>query len=104
PRVASVAPVGEPAPRELTRRRLAALAFVLAVHPDQLAGAGVERDDGAACAGGRVEDAVRHQRRRLELEFRPRAERVGLEPPGDLELVEVVLVDLVERGIPRARQ
>src|SRR6185295_11687369 len=45
---AGAGPVGEAAARQLARRRLAALAFVLAVHPDQLPGAGVERDHGAA--------------------------------------------------------
>ena len=46
----AVGPVREAASGELARRRFAALAFVLAVHPQQFAGAGVERDDGArAC-------------------------------------------------------
>ena len=97
-------PVGEAAARELPRRRLAALAFVLAVHPHHLAGDGVERDDGAARAGGGVDDAVDHQRRRLEVELGARAERVGLEAPRDLELVEVVFGDLVERRVPCAGQ
>ena len=92
----------EAAARQLPRRRLAALAFVLAVHPQHLAGAGVERDDRAARAGGRVDDAVDHQRRRLEVELGTRAERVGLEPPRDFELVEVVFVDLIERRIAGA--
>src|SRR6185436_11966371 len=42
-----------------------------------------------------------HQRRPFELEFGTRAEVVGLEPPGDFELIEVAGVDLVQRGIPR---
>ena len=86
----------------MPRRGLAALAFVLAVHPQHLAGRGVERHDGAARAGGRVEDAVDHQRRGLEVELRPRTERVGLEAPGHLQLVEVVAVDLVERPVAAA--
>ena len=45
-----------------------------------------------------------HQRRRLEVELRPRAERVGLEPPGDFELVEVVRVDLIERRVARVAE
>ena len=44
---ATVAPVGDAAPGELTRRRFTALALVLAVHPQQLARLAVERDDGA---------------------------------------------------------
>ena len=39
----SVAPVREAAARQLPRRRRTARAFVLAVHPQQLAGRGVER-------------------------------------------------------------
>ena len=47
PRLPAVAPVREAAARQLPRRRRAARAFVLAVHPEHLAGRGVERDDGA---------------------------------------------------------
>src|SRR5207247_6794672 len=61
------------------------------------AGRGVERDDGAAAAGCRIQHAVHHQRRRLEVECRARAERVGLEPPGDLEVLEIARGDLIER-------
>src|SRR5207249_4145038 len=43
PLFAAIAPVGEPAAGELAGRRLAALAFALAVHPHQLAGRGAER-------------------------------------------------------------
>ena len=101
---ASIRPVRETAARELTRRFLAALALVLAVHPLHLAGGGIERDDRASRAGGRVEPATDHQRRRLEVELGPRSEVVGLEPPRHLEVVEVVLVDLIERLVARARQ
>ena len=97
PRRPSVRPVREAAARELTRRFLAALALVFAVHPLHLAGRGIERDDRAARAGGRVDPSADHQRRRLEVELRPRSEVVGLEPPGHFEFVEVVLVDLIER-------
>ena len=38
-RFRAVGPVREPAARELARRRFAALAFVLAVHPEHFAGA-----------------------------------------------------------------
>ena len=107
PRILSssaVGPVREPASRELTRRRLAALPLVLAVHPQQLAGGRVERDDGAARAGGRVENAVDHQRRPLQIELGTRSEEIRLEAPGDLEGLEVVLVNLIERRVTRARQ
>ena len=102
---AAVGPVGQrrgptaaaapPAPRG---------AFGIAVHPQQLAGRGVERHHRAARAAGRVEHAADHQRRAFELVFRARAEAVGLEAPGDFELVEVARVDLIERRVPGAAQ
>ena len=104
PRLAAVGPVREPASRKLTGRRFAALPFVLAVHPDHLAGCRVECDHGAARAGRGVDDAVDHQRRALEVELGPGSERVGLEAPRDLELVEVVFVDLIERRVACVRQ
>src|SRR4029077_14524731 len=64
-------------------------------------GGGVERDDGAPRSAGRIDNALDHQRRRLELEFRTRPEAVGLEPPRDLERVEVRGVDLIERRVAR---
>ena len=51
-----------------------------------------------------VEHAVDHQRRRLEIEVRPDAEDIGLEPPGDLQLAEVLGVDLIVRHIASASQ
>ncbi len=98
----AVAPVREPAARELTGRRRAARAFGVAVNPEQLAGGRVERDHGPAGAGGRVQHALDHQRRPFELVLRARAEAVGLEAPGHLEVVEVLPVDLIERRIPAA--
>ena len=103
-RVVAVLPVREAAARELARRDLAALAFVEPMHPEQLAVAGVERDDGAARARRRVDDAVDHQRRRLKVVFAVRAEIVGLEAPRDLEPAEVARVDLVERRVARVAE
>src|SRR5262249_11974944 len=51
-------------------------------------------------SAGRIDDAFHHQRRRLELVLRPRPEVVCLEPPGDLKLVEIAGVDLIERRVP----
>src|SRR6185436_11184656 len=89
-----------PAARQLPRRRRAARPLVLAVHPEQLARRAVERDHRAARARRGIDDALDHQRRGFELIFRPRTEAVGLEPPRDLELAEVVGVDLIERRVP----
>ena len=74
------------ATRQLARRDRGAVAFAVAVRPDQLAGSAVERDDRSARAAGRVEHAFDRQRRAFELELGARAEVVGLEPPRDLEL------------------
>ena len=102
--VLAVGPVGEAAARELARRGFAPGPFVLLVHPQHLAGRGVEPDDRAARAGGDVDHAVGHQRRGFPVVFGSRAERVSLEAPGHLELAEVVLVDLIEGRIVRVRE
>ena len=86
----AVGPVGQAAARKLPRRCRAARAFILAVHPHQFARGGIERDDRAARPGRGVEHAVDHQRRGFELIFGPRTQTVGLEAPGDFQLVEVV--------------
>src|SRR5689334_2177297 len=98
---APIGPVRETAPRELARRGLAAGAFELLVHPEEFARRGIERDHGATRAGGHVDDAVDHQRRRLVVVLGPSAQLIGLEAPRDFELVEVVLGDLIERRVPR---
>src|SRR5262249_6249087 len=49
----------------------------------------------------RIDDALHHQRRRLELVLGARSEVVGLESPRDLERAEVAGVDLIERRVPR---
>jgi hypothetical protein len=67
------------------------------VHPALRAGGGVQRDDRSASPGGRVQHAVDHERRRLELELGRWAEVLGLEPPGNFEIVEVGRADLIER-------
>ena len=84
----AVGPVREAAARELPRRVDGARAFLLGMHPDQLAGLRVERDHRSPRAAGRVDHALHHQRRPLELELGARAEVVGFEAPRNLELVE----------------
>jgi hypothetical protein len=100
----AVGPVGEAAAGEFARRRFAARPLVFLVHPQHLAGRGIEPDHRAARAGGDVDHPVGHQRRGFPVVFGTRAERVGLETPRDLELAEIVLVDLVERRIVRVRE
>ena len=98
----AVAPIAEPAARKRPRAFGAALAFVEAERPQQFAGDGVERDDGAAGAGGGIDDAIDGQRRAFQLVLRPAAEHVGLEAPGDFKILEIVAVDLIERQIAAA--
>jgi hypothetical protein len=71
------------------------------MHPQQLAGGGVDRDRIAMFTGGRIQDAVDHQRRGLQIEVRTLAEILRPEAPGDLQLIEVSCRDLIERRIPR---
>ena len=103
-RRAAIGPIREAAARQLTRCFLTALALVDAVHPLHLTRRGVERHNCAARARGCVEHAADHQRRRLEVELRPRAEVVGLEAPCHFERAEVRRADLIERRIASARQ
>src|SRR4029077_8579784 len=98
----AVRPVGDATARELARRDSGAVAFTVAVRPDQLPAPPVQRDDRPARAGGGIQDALDRERRPFELELGARAEVVGLEPPGALELVEIGGVHLIQRGILRA--
>ena len=99
--VFTVSPVRQAASGEPPRRRLAALAFVQAVHPLHLAGCGIQGDNRAPGAGRRIEDAVGHERRGLQVELGLRPQVVGLEPPRDFEVPEIAGVDLIERRVPR---
>ena len=102
PLLRAVGPVGEAAPGELARRVGGAGSLVLAVRPEQLARDRIQGYGRAARSRRRVEDAVHHERRPLEFVLRPRPQAVRLEPPGNLEIVEVAGVDLVQRGVPAA--
>ena len=95
--VSAVAPIHDAASRQLTRRRPAALPFVLAVHPQHFAGGRVDREGRPPRARRRVHHTVYDDRRRLELEFLTGSEVVGLQAPRDLERAEVVDRDLIQR-------
>ncbi|CUS46044.1 hypothetical protein MGWOODY_Smn2499 [hydrothermal vent metagenome] len=103
PLLRAVGPVGAAMTGELARRILRALALVDPVHPQHLASGSVERDAVAARAGCQEQASLHEQGCRLELIFLAGAERVGLETPGDFQIVEVGRVDLVERGVARIR-
>ncbi len=100
----AIGPVGKPAAGELARRMSGARTFAQAVRPNEFAGLGVERNHRAPRAGGRVEHAPDHDRRAFEFVFRIGPEIVGLEPPRDLQLVEVGCIDLIERRIAAEAQ
>ncbi len=95
--VASVGPVRQAAARESAGGRFAALALVFAVHPQHLAGVGLDGDHRPSRAAGEIHHAVDDQRCHLQVELGPRPEGVGLESPGDLEIVEVRRVNLCQR-------
>src|SRR5262249_19769673 len=65
--VGAVGPVGEPAARVWPRRLLIPDALFEVVLPQQLARAGIERDDPALAPRDADELAVRHERRRAEV-------------------------------------
>ena len=98
----AVGPVRDAAAGELPWGNRRAPSFAKAVHPHLLARLRVERDDRPPGAGGRIHDSLDHERRPFELELGTRTQVVGLEPPRNLELVEVRCVDLIERHVPRA--
>src|SRR5262249_7729911 len=80
-------------------RIFTARAFILAMHPEQFTGCGIDRYHVAPRAGRGVENALYHQRRAFKLVFGPRTQVVGLNAPCDFEIVEVCCVDLTERGV-----
>ena len=66
------------------------------MYPEELASLGVGGDDRAPRPCGREDDAINHQGCRLEVVLRVRTQVVGLEPPRDFEIAEVVCGDLIE--------
>ena len=54
PRLVAVGPVGQPAPGQAPRGRRGPRPLVLAVHPEQLAGGGVDRDHRPPRPGGGI--------------------------------------------------
>jgi hypothetical protein len=74
------------------------------VHPQHLSRGSVDRDRGAAGSCRRIHHALHDERRRFELKFLARTEILGLEPPGNFEVLEVGAVDLIERSIAMVRE
>ena len=106
----AIAPVRQTA-RTVGVRRVASLVGLRIVHPERLAGAGIDRRR-LVQRGGQVEHAVDHQRRRLQAAdgdgpvVLPSGQRLevdvavdGLPAPGDAQILEVARVDLIQRGV-----
>ena len=99
----AVRPPGDSAVVKAEVRRAAGPPALRVVRPDRLAAAGIDRGDLAE--GGRDEDpAVDLERNRLELAASHAAGHLSVggdrpPAPGDLDVLEVVAVDLVERGV-----
>jgi hypothetical protein len=74
------------------------------VHPKLLARGGIQSNHGAARACGGEQDAMDHQWRGFVLIFRPRAERVGLEAPGNFQLAEIAGINLIDWRVSRIPQ
>ncbi len=94
-----VGPIGHAVAGQLARGLLGPRALFDPVHPQKLAGGGVQSDHVAACADRGEHDALDHQGGGFQVEFRARTKGVRLETPGHLQIVEVGGVDLIQRRI-----
>ena len=97
PLLLAVGPICQTAAGELARRSATARTFILAVGPEQLAGDGVQCQHRTARPRCRVENPMHHQRSGFKLKLGPRSLVVGFESPGNLQFIEIVGVDLIER-------
>src|SRR4029077_3069986 len=93
-------PVGDASSGKLPRSDRSPLAFTKAMRPDQLTRLRIECDYGSPRASGRVQNAFDHEGGAFQLVLREGTEIVGLESPGNLELVEVRGVDLIQWRVP----
>jgi len=84
---------------QLPRRVAPPLSLIVAVHPQKLAGRGIERNAVAPRPRSQEQPTLDKQRRCFEHVFLVRAQRVGLESPDHLQIVKVLGIDLVERCI-----
>jgi hypothetical protein len=98
--VGAVGPIADAQARPAARS--GALALVIGVHPQHLAGRAVQAHHVAPVAGGDIDAALHNQRRGLIVGVQARAQRIGAEAPDHFQLVEVGGVDLVQRRIAGA--
>src|SRR5688500_18839440 len=84
----------------LARRGIETRTFVGPIRPQGFAGRGVCRDNVSPGTGSEIEHAVDHQRRRLGGDrFSSCSVVVETPRPGDLQVLYVVPVDLIQRRI-----
>src|SRR6185295_20142605 len=95
----AIGPIGDAAAGELPWSGRTTGAFMLAMHPQLLARGRVEGNHRSARSRGRIENSIDHQRRTFQAKLRARTEVIGLETPGDFQLVEVRRVDLIQRAV-----
>ncbi len=96
----AVGPVGQAPARVLARRPVESVrVFLRPPYPERLTGFGIDRDDVARDARGRIQHTANHQRRRLVLGFRSRPEVAALPAPGNAQVGHIARVDLIERRI-----
>src|SRR5579871_2481710 len=69
------------------------------MHPQRLAARSVNCDHIASGTRRDVEDAIDHEGRSFVIEIRVISKILGLPLPGDLEVLDVIAVDLIERRI-----
>src|SRR6058998_3841812 len=72
-------------------------AFIDSPHPQRLAGASIGCNDRAAVSGWEIQNSVHHDGRDFRLVFGARAEIVGSPDPRDLEILDVVPINRVQR-------
>ena len=94
-----VAPERDPPAGCLPRRRLPTLPLVETIGPERFPSAGVDRQRRPPRAGGDIDHPVQHQWGSAQVQIGPRAEVPRSPAPGDLQLVHVAGVDLIQRGV-----
>ena len=104
PLVFTVSPVGNTVSGKLAGGSGTARAFVFTVHPEHLAGGRVERNHGPPRSRCSVDFPFHHQGRGFVLILGSGPQKIGLEAPGDFEIIEVTGVDTVQRSISCAPQ
>src|SRR5207237_8807183 len=70
-------------------------------YPERVASHNSDADGSATRTSRRIENATDHQRCDLVIEVRPVSKVIRLPPPGDAQILHVLLVNLIERRVLR---